>query len=58
MYFCNQATQMIKADACDIKKEFYDYLLLQIVKKDKVAAKFVNYVNGNTDYKNLLKKYK
>lgn len=58
MYTCNAATQIIKADACDIKKEMYEYLLLQIVKKDKVAAKFLNYVNGNTEYKNLLTKYK
>lgn len=59
MYFCNAATQMIKSDACDIKKEMYDYLLLQIIKKDgKDTKKFVSYVVNNTDFKNLLRKYK
>lgn len=44
--------------SCDIEKGVYDYLLNEIVKKDKVALKFVNYVLGNPDYKKLLSKYK
>ncbi len=56
---CNTAQAYFNSDVCNITKNIYDYLILQIAKKDNnIAAKFVNYVLGSADYKKLLTKYK